>query len=152
MNLELKIPPPVVALVMAALMWACRDVFDSLNMELANRLPISLLLTALGLLVDASALWLFFRVRTTINPIKPSNASALVIKGIYQYTRNPMYAGNFIFLIAWLLWLGSPLNILFLVAYVLYMNRFQISVEEKILHDKFGEEYVLYCQKVRRWV
>jgi len=150
--MELKIPPPVLALILAALMWLCQDVFEVLNVELGNKLYISLSLGGLGLLVDACALWLFLLARTTVNPIKPNKASALVTGGIYQFTRNPMYVGNFIFLTGWLLWLSSPLNAIFLVVYVLYMNRFQISVEERILNDKFGEEYALYCQKVRRWV
>jgi len=147
--MELKIPPPIVALIMAAFMWVSQGAF---NVQFDNKLYIALSLGTLGLLVDACALWLFLLARTTVNPIKPSNASALVTGGIYQFTRNPMYVGNFIFLTAWLLWLGSPLNAIFLVVYVLYMNRFQISVEERILTEKFGEEYTAFCKRVRRWI
>ncbi|ORU92191.1 MAG: hypothetical protein A6F70_01935 [Cycloclasticus sp. symbiont of Bathymodiolus heckerae] len=150
--IELKIPPPVLALIMAASMWGCQEPLNVITFELENKLTICLWLAALGLLVDACALWLFMWARTTVNPIKPNKATALVTSGIYRYTRNPMYVGNFIFLTAWLIWLGSPLNVVFLIFYVLYMNRFQISVEERILSEKFGEEYAQFCQSVRRWI
>jgi len=71
---------------------------------------------------------------------------------IYQYSRNPMYLGFAIILAAWALALGSPLTLLGVVAFVLYMNRFQIAPEEWALEALFGESFVRYRARVRRWI
>ena len=55
-------------------------------------------------------------------------------------------------LIAWALWLGNSLAWLGVIVFILVMNRFQIAREEAYLESKFGDEYRLYKQKVRRWL
>lgn len=150
--MELKIPPPIVALITALLMWLSKDYLSFISLELQSKQWLCGSLVAIGLLIDFCALWLFIRAKTSVNPIQPNKASSLVTNGIYSYTRNPMYLGNFMFLNAWLVWLASPLSAFFLVCYVLYMNRFQIAVEERMLSEKFGNEYASYCQNVRRWI
>ncbi|AEJ04528.1 hypothetical protein PSTAB_1247 [Stutzerimonas stutzeri] len=84
--------------------------------------------------------------------MQPQQASVLVESGIYQYSRNPMYLGFAIILAAWALALGSPLTLLGVVAFVLYMNRFQIAPEEWALEALFGESFVRYRARVRRWI
>ncbi|HIF17753.1 MAG TPA: isoprenylcysteine carboxylmethyltransferase family protein [Cycloclasticus sp.] len=150
--LELKIPPPVVAIISAGLMWLLTTKLGLFSVDIPNKLVLCGFLAGLGLLVDFVALWRFMKAKTTVNPIKPNNASALVTSGIYQYTRNPMYVGNFIFLTAYLIWLGSPYNVICLALYVLYMNEFQIQPEERVLQNMFGDEYRSFCSKVRRWI
>ncbi len=151
-SLELKIPPPLVALIAAGFMWLFSRELGLMVYNIPYKEIICGVLVGLGFLVDFAALWRFMQAKTTINPIKPSNASALVTTGIYQYTRNPMYVGNFIFLSAWLLWLGSPFGLVGLVMYVAYMNSFQIQAEERVLTEMFGNEYVVFCKHVRRWL
>jgi len=151
-SLERKIPPPVVALVMAAFMWLLASKLGTPAVEVPYKSMVCGVFVALGLLVDFAALWLFMQAKTTVNPIKPNNASSLVTSGIYQYTRNPMYVGNLIFLIAWLVWLGSPYGFICLVIYVAYMNQFQIKPEERALTTLFENEYSLFCSQVRRWI
>ncbi len=151
--LELKIPPPVLALMMAGLMYLSKGLYhDIFVFELEYKWPIAVLISALALLLDFAALWVFLQAKTTVNPIKAGNVSALVSNGIYRYSRNPMYVGNFLFLFAWLIFLGSVLNVIFLACYCLYTNKFQITPEERILHARFGDEYRHYCQRVRRWI
>ena len=151
-TLELKVPPPLVAALAAFQMWGLSQVFLSPSFDLQYKLETAIFIAALGLLVDFFALFSFIAAKTTVNPLKPEHTSALVKTGVYQYTRNPMYVGNFIFLTAYLVWLGSPVNALCLVLYVLYMNVCQIQPEERVLQSMFGDEYVEYCQNVRRWV
>lgn len=151
-SLERKIPPPVVAIIVAGVMWVlAREVAVS-NYEASNKVTICGVLAVLGFLIDVAGLWLFMKAKTTVNPIQPSKASSLVTTGVYRYTRNPMYIGNFIFLLAWFVWLGSVYGFIGLILYVVYMNQFQIKPEEKALLSLFGNEYSLYCSKVRRWV
>ncbi|MEY8205361.1 MAG: isoprenylcysteine carboxylmethyltransferase family protein [Bermanella sp.] len=151
--LELKIPPPVAALVMAGLMYVSKGLYqDVFGFELEYKLLMAAMISVLALLLDFAALWVFVRAKTTVNPIKASNVSALVTSGIYRYSRNPMYVGNFLFLFAWLIFLSSALNAIFLVFYVLYTNKFQITPEERILRERFGDDYRAFCLRVRRWV
>ena len=150
--LELKILPPIVALIAAGLMWLVSNKLGVASFDIPYKKVGCGSLVVLGLAVDFSALWRFRQAKTTVNPIRPNNASALVTSGIYQYTRNPMYVGNFIFLSAYLLWLGSPYNVVALALYVLYMNHFQIRPEERVLQNMFGDEYTAFCSKVRRWI
>jgi protein-S-isoprenylcysteine O-methyltransferase Ste14 len=63
-----------------------------------------------------------------------------------------MYLGLALMLVGWGIHLGSPVNILFIAAFMYYMTLFQIRPEEDALRGLFGEEYEDYCRKVRRWV
>ena len=98
------------------------------------------------------AVWSFRRQRTTINPHLPQQTVALVTEGVYRYTRNPMYLGMLCFLLAWALWLSTPLALLGLALYVGYLNRFQIGPEERVLEERFGTRFTSYCATVRRWL
>lgn len=94
----------------------------------------------------------FRKARTTVNPLKPETASALVSSGVYRYTRNPMYLGFAIVLIAWSIFLAWPPALLGVLGFVMYMNIFQIGPEERALASLFGREFTQYCSQVRRWL
>src|SRR6185436_8035975 len=94
----------------------------------------------------------FRRARTTVNPMKPESASSLVASGVYRITRNPMYVGLVLVLVAWATFLAAPLALLGPLAFVLYIGRFQIAPEEVALTKRFGTEYADYKAKVRRWL
>tara|TARA_R110002074_G_scaffold31444_5_gene88305 strand:+ start:1010 stop:1285 length:276 start_codon:yes stop_codon:yes gene_type:complete len=91
-------------------------------------------------------------MKTTINPTKPGRASFLIIFGVFKITRNPMYAGIMLALIAWAIFLSSPWALLGPLAFVLYISRFQIAPEESALDALFGPEYAAYKARVRRWI
>ncbi len=84
--------------------------------------------------------------------MKPSTSSSLVIKGIYTLTRNPMYLGLAIILLGWGVYLANPVSLLVLPCFVVYLNRFQIVPEEKVLESIFGADFKAYSAKVRRWL
>jgi protein-S-isoprenylcysteine O-methyltransferase Ste14 len=94
----------------------------------------------------------FRRARTTISPVKASAASSLVTTGVYRFTRNPMYLGLLLTLLAWAAFLFNPVALLFVPIFVLYINRFQIKPEERTLSALFGGEYGAYQERVRRWL
>ena len=149
--LETRIPPPVVALVLAFLMWN-GSVWSGAATPPAWRMTGVVALMVLGVLCDLSGLWAFYRARTTVNPMKPGAVSAMVTQGIYRWTRNPMYLGLCLFLSAAAVYLWSPWALLGPVAFVAYINRFQIGPEERVMRERFGEAYEAYCRRVRRWV
>ena len=94
----------------------------------------------------------FRRARTTVNPLQPGAATTLVVSGIYQITRNPMYLGFLFLLLGELAWLAHPVALLTAPAFVLYLNRFQIMPEEHALRECFGTEYLNYADYVGRWI
>jgi protein-S-isoprenylcysteine O-methyltransferase Ste14 len=150
-SLELKIPPPAVALVVALLMWAIAR-FTSLEVPQLVRPILAIALAAIGAAFDISALLVFRQARTTINPMKPRATSSIVTSGVYNLTRNPMYVGLVFFLFAWAAWLWSPWALPGPVAFAAYITRFQIVPEEKALSAMFGTEYSSYMARVRRWL
>ena len=150
--LENRIPPPLVAVLFAVLMGLLARGLPGLDPGLGTRLLLALPLVMVGLLFVLAGGLAFRRAKTTDNPLKPASASALVTSGIYQYTRNPMYVGFALWLLAWGLYLASPLVLLGVLGFVLYMNRFQIYPEERALGQLFGADFAAYRQRVRRWL
>lgn len=150
--LENRIPPPLVAVLFAVLMGLLARGLPGLDPGLGTRLLLALPLVMAGLLFVLAGGLAFRWAKTTVNPLKPASASALVTSGIYQYTRNPMYVGFALWLLAWGLYLASPLVLLGVLGFVLYMNRFQIYPEERALGQLFGADFAAYRQRVRRWL
>lgn len=151
-SLESKIPPPIVALVVAAAMWGVAAVGPALPLpKLAANLATGALAIA-GATVDALALLAFRAARTTVDPLRPERASALVTRGIYRVTRNPMYVGLCCFLLAWAFHLSALLPFAGPAAFAAYVTRFQIVPEERTLERIFGAAYTHYAARVRRWL
>lgn len=150
--LENKVPPPLVALVFGGLMGGASLGLPGLDLTWGTRLLLALPLIGAGLLFVLAGGISFRRARTTVNPLKPEAASALVTSGVYRYTRNPMYVGFALWLLAWGLYLASPLVLLGVLGFVLYMNRLQIAPEERALGQLFGADFAAYRQRVRRWL
>ncbi|MDG9928023.1 MULTISPECIES: isoprenylcysteine carboxylmethyltransferase family protein [unclassified Pseudomonas] len=150
--LENRIPPPLVATLIGVLMWVSARYLPGFELAFSWRLTLTLPVLLLGASVCLAGVLSFHRARTTVNPLRPEKASTLVDSGIYRYTRNPMYLGFATMLMAWALALASPLAMFGLVAFVLYMNRFQIAPEERALAILFGDEFSHYCSRVRRWL
>jgi protein-S-isoprenylcysteine O-methyltransferase Ste14 len=152
-TLELKIPPPLVALLIALAMWGISLVSRRpIDVSTLARVVLAAALALAGGAVSVSGVLAFRRAKTTINPMKPQNTSSLVDSGIYRFTRNPMYLGLAIVLVAWALFLFSPWALVGPLAFVLYINRFQIAPEERALAALFGADFTTYTSKVRRWL
>jgi protein-S-isoprenylcysteine O-methyltransferase Ste14 len=151
-SLELKIPPPALALCFALLMWLASWLVPSVVVPFAVRVGVALGLVAIGQSISISGMVSFRRAKTTVNPMKPSAASSLVTGGVYRFTRNPMYLGLSITLMGWAVFLSNPLALLAVPLFVLYVERFQINPEERVLSSLFGADYATYKEKVRRWL
>ncbi|MBS1198345.1 MAG: conserved rane protein of unknown function [Proteobacteria bacterium] len=150
--LELKIPPVALFLLTGLAMWLVNRLFPEFDWTLPGQNTIAGVFYAGSAFAGITAVIAFFKARTTIHPGKPEDASSLVHSGIYRITRNPMYLALLLSLIGWTFTLANPLNLLVLPIFVLYMNRFQIIPEERMLLKLFGSDFSAYQQSVRRWL
>jgi protein-S-isoprenylcysteine O-methyltransferase Ste14 len=150
--LELKIPPVALVLLFAVLMWLLSVSVPSLALASPWRATLALLSFVAGFVIALAGLVEFRRAKTTVNPLTPEAASAMVTSGIYRFTRNPMYLGLLFMLIGWAVWLSHLLAFALLPLFILYMNRFQIEPEERALSAKFRGHFRDYGRSVRRWV
>lgn len=147
-----RLPPLAVAPLAAVMSWLAARAAPSLAFDFPGRAVLALLLVAAAVSVGLAGVVAFRRARTTVNPLQPERASALVTGGIYRHTRNPMYLAVATMLLAWGLWLGNALGPLGAVLFVAWMDRLQIPPEERALAVIFGEEFERYRRKVRRWL
>ncbi|NYT78035.1 isoprenylcysteine carboxylmethyltransferase family protein [Alcaligenaceae bacterium] len=150
--LELAVPPPVVMIVVGALMWLLSYLFPAFTLPSISHLWVAIIFVLVGLVIGMLGIITFSRAGTTSNPRKNAKVSALVTSGIYRFTRNPMYLGVLLLLIGWGVYLGNILALICAFVFVLYINHYQIRPEERLLEHKFGDEYVSYKAKVRRWI
>ncbi|WP_297800129.1 isoprenylcysteine carboxylmethyltransferase family protein [Arenimonas sp. GDDSR-1] len=151
-TLALKIPPPVIALGCAAGMYFLAENTLLYGLGPLWTLPAAIGLALIGIGFDLAGVLAFRRHRTTINPLHPENTRHLVTGGVYRISRNPMYVGMAILLLAWTVYLESPAALLGLVAFIAYITRFQIIPEESLLAQHFGADFEAYRQRVRRWL
>jgi len=150
--LELKIPPPAVAALMAAIMWLGAWLVPALTFRLPGRSLLALAAAVAGAAISVLAVLAFRRAGTTVNPMKPDSSSSLVVSGVYTRSRNPMYLGLLLILLAWGMYLSNAMAFLILPGFMWYMNRFQIEPEERVLASRFGEQFDSYASRVPRWL
>ena len=151
-HLELKIPPPLVALLCVATMWSLSRITPTLGLTRDIRWLLTGVFVLVGISFDLRGLLVFLRARTSINPMKPHQASSLIVTGVYRRTRNPMYVGLASMLVAITIFLDAPVALIGVGAFVGYITRFQIQPEERALRQKFGKAYRDYCEQVPRWL
>ena len=148
--MKTKIPPPILGLIMIALIYLSSLFIVPTTFNYQSSL--SVLVLILGLACVLPSFRLFARYKTTITPLKPSDATALVTEGMYRYSRNPMYLGLLLLTISSTIWFGTWLGIIINIVFIFLINFLQIIPEEEALLTIFGEEYEEYKKNVRRWI
>ncbi|TCS37068.1 phospholipid methyltransferase [Paucimonas lemoignei] len=133
-------------------MYAISQMLPAWRWDWPGSTAIGVAVVLIGIVLDFTGVLAFYRARTTINPLKPSGTSSIVQGGAYRFTRNPMYLGLLLVLTGYGLYLSHPLAFVVLPVFVAYLTRFQIIPEERILREKFGQAYVDYASRVRRWI
>ncbi|MCP4187497.1 MAG: isoprenylcysteine carboxylmethyltransferase family protein [Gammaproteobacteria bacterium] len=147
-----KLLPIAYVIIFAVLMYVAAVVTDTLDISLATHWPVIVAIFVAGTLIILIGGYQFKAASTTVNPLRPEESTQLVTTGIYQFSRNPMYVGFFLFLLAWAVLLGSLMVVLVLPLFILLITKVQILPEEEVLQRKFGENYINYKGRVRRWV
>ena len=150
--LDLKIPPPVITLLCAALAWVVAWFTPGFAYLVPARIPITVILVMAGFSLALAGLFAFRKAKTTPNPHTPEKSTYIVRSGPYRFTRNPMYLGLATFLLGICVSLHNPLTLVLVVLFLVYITKFQIIPEERFLLKIFGEPYVQYMRSVRRWL
>lgn len=113
-----------------------------------NLVGLAPLFVGIGLNVAADRL--FSRHRTTVKPFEQS--SALVTAFPFSISRNPMYLGVTLMLIGIALLLGTVSPLLSVTAFALLMDQRFVKMEERMLAERFGDQWEQYHSRVRRWI
>lgn len=142
--------PPTVFLAAALVMTGLDALAPRPELVPADWRWLALIPLLLGALSGGWAIALFVRAGTPPEPWK--HPLALVAHGPYRISRNPMYLGLLLWLVAYALHLGSALPWLVLPLFIDAMTRLFIRREEALLEATFGDPYRRYRARVRRWV
>jgi len=147
---DVRIPPPLIYVAGFALGFMLEREFPVLVLPKTPSRVAALLCVAAWAILTAWSIGLFRGARTSMIPIKPT--TALVVAGPYQFTRNPMYFGLICLYLGLALWFGIFWALILLPAVIAAVQYYVIGREEQYLERKFGEEFLRYKARVRRWI
>lgn len=150
-SFELKIPPVALVLLAGVVMWALPPLVGTAMLQ-PYQPWLSFVIVLLGAAVCLAGVLAFRAAQTTVDPMHPSAASSLVQGGIYRLTRNPMYLGFLLMLLAWALHIATLAALMVLPVFAAYLTVFQIQPEERALRARFGPGFDTYMAQVRRWL
>lgn len=106
------------------------------------------------IVVGIALAWLpevqFKRVGTEVKPCRDS--SHLVTDGLFRVSRNPMYLGMALALVGVFVVLASLTPAVMVPVFVVVMTVRFIVPEERDLEQQFGDDYLAYKRRVRRWI
>jgi protein-S-isoprenylcysteine O-methyltransferase Ste14 len=149
---NVRFPPPLIYVAGLGLgMMAGRFLHvPALGLPSILRIAMGGALVVAGIAISFAGARLFMRRRTAIIPYKP--ASALVISGVYRWTRNPMYLGMALIYAGLGILLKSVAALVLLPLVIAIVHRTVIAREEAYLLRAFGGDYAAYKAEVRPWI
>ena len=113
--------------------------------------PLAVVVFALGASTYAWSVWDFATFgRGTPAPIDAPKR--LVVRGLYRYTRNPMYVGALTVILGWALFFHAAAVLLYAIVVGIIFHLFIVLYEERHLRREFGSEYDDYRSHVGRWL
>lgn len=151
-NAGVYIPPPLIYAAIFLISILIQNIFplSKLFFETSAARIAGWILIITGLVFDLPAVFRFFRTKNTLITIKPANS--LQVSGIYSFTRNPMYLG-LLFLYSGIgLLAGSWWTFILIPLLIVVISNYVIKGEENYLERTFGQSFLDYKIKVRRWI
>lgn len=145
-NPRVRVPPP---LIFGGLL-ALGLLIDSDPFRVGPAQLAGVALGIAGLALIAISLGLFAGSKTRPEPWQP--ATALIDRGLYRFTRNPMYLGMGLLSLGIALAFSSLPGALLAVLALLIIDRTVVTREEAYLERRFGQGYIDYTRRVRRWL
>ncbi len=117
-------------------------------MSVFKYIGIAIVVLGIGIIIYASIV--FKKAETNIEPWKPT--TKIISAGLYGYTRNPIYVAFCLIQIGMGIFLNSLWILIGFIITAILICHIAIKMEELYLETKFREEYILYKNKVRRWL
>jgi protein-S-isoprenylcysteine O-methyltransferase Ste14 len=105
---------------------------------------------ALGVIINLIADKAFHTAHTTVKPFEES--AILITNGIFRISRNPMYLGFVLILTGLAVFMRSLTPYVVILVFAILIDRVFVTVEERMLAEKFGEEWKEYKENTRRWL
>lgn len=151
-KLKLRVPPLLLTIIIIFIMCGLSFLLPRISLWSTISYVLAIVSFCVGMYFCIKGVVEFRRHKTTVDPRFPEHVSSLVRSGIYSISRNPMYFGFLLFIASTVFALRSPALIVFVPIFILYMNEFQIKPEESVMQNMFGDQFVEYKLKVRRWL
>jgi len=145
----MKIYPPIIMIACGAGM-ALLDTALPLARLWPTWNPLGAVPVLAGFALAAWAAYIFHMHQTTVHPFK--QATALVTRGPFAFSRNPIYLGMALVLLGFAITLGTLSPFLMIPVFMALVTRAVIKGEERMLAETFGDEYQAWQGKVRRWL
>jgi len=149
-NPKVRFPPPLIFLLFLLVGFGIIHYYPLPLLEGDLRWVLFFTFLGMAVFIGGYSIWLFKKSKTEVLPWKP--ASALVIKGPYKFTRNPMYLSFVLMGISLSIYLSNAWVLILMLPFAIVIGRYAIKREEEYLLRKFGESYADYQKKVRRWL
>ena len=146
----LRFPPPLLPLILIADSWLLESVIPLPIRGNDTLWQPGTVLLAIAVAIAVISMLQFFKAKTQIEPWQPS--SSIIQSGLFRYSRNPIYLSFCIATLATGLLLDSWWPVITLPVLVLLLQALVIRKEEAYLEAKFGETYLDYRRRVRRWL
>lgn len=149
---QVKTIPPLIPLFFIVLAWLIDKYIYALAIPVAGNIQLIVAYFMMAIAAILFAFSLYFFIKTKQNPVPQTPTNALYTGGVFRFTRNPMYLG---FLLAQVVVAIKFNNLFILLSLPIVwwlLNKWAIKPEEIYLEKLFGQEYLDYKSKVRRWL
>lgn len=149
-NAGVRVPPPLIYATTFAIGWLLHLAAPRAILPRGEAYVAAGVLTTAWLLLTAWTMTCFRRHRTSVIPVKPT--TALIIRGPFNFTRNPLYLGLVLLYAGAAFWLDALWPLMLVLPLIAVIQSCAIAREERYLQRVFGDEYRDYCRRVRRWI
>ena len=146
----LPIPPPILGLILLLVSGCLMAAIPLAAIPIPAGRPIGIFFLLIGLITGFSGFSAFRQAGTSLRP--GDQPSRFVTQGPFRITRNPMYLGFELILIAVFFLTKSAFFLIPPVVFFFSMNFLLVPFEEKLMTEHFGEPYTEYRRRVRRWL
>ncbi len=148
--MERRMMPTTYFIILLLLSIGCDSFFPLLKFIFSPFNYLGFGLIIFGVIINLWTDSLFKQNQTTVKPFEMPNF--FVTSGPFKLSRHPMYLGMMSILLGVAIFLGSLIAFAFPIIFLIIMERRFIPLEEKNLEKKFGNQYIDYKKRVRRWI
>jgi protein-S-isoprenylcysteine O-methyltransferase Ste14 len=146
------IPPPILFFALIIIGFAAQwlSPVSLIFYEWPSRLIVGLPIFVASGLIAINALIIMKKHKTAINFNNPT--TRFVTEGTFCFTRNPLYLALLFVMISIAVFANSAWHIIAFILLFVFFNFGVVTREEQYLEKSFGDEYIKYKQRVRRWI